>query len=421
MRALAKRRPPRRARSTAAALGATLGLSTACGSDEGPAVEAVAIRDSAGVRIVTSSRPAWTESTAWRLSGAPAVSIGVMDGAAEEQLFRVTDAAVLSDGRILVGNSGTSELRVFDPTGEFSHSLGGDGEGPGEFRMIRQVDVTPGDSVFAWDLRLRRLSVFTPDDFVRTMQLTPPAESTFPSFAGTIGASELLVQVPAVVPEEDLVDLAIRGSSSLYMRYTTAGEPVDTLGVFRGSRSMLRFHEDGLSLSVLGVPYEPATRIASGGGTVVEGDGATFEVRRYDGTGRLRQILRRPVDRRPVTPELMDAHFEDGYGAAEPPEYRRGIREAYDAMPVEGNVAAFDQLVLSRDGTVWVREYAIPGAETHAWSVFDPEGVWLGDVSVPAGLTVYDVGADYVLGKEVDDLDIERVVLYRIEGPGAGP
>ena len=51
---------------------------------------------------------------------------------------------------------------------------GGDGEGPGEFRSLASVEVGPGDSIYVFDDRLQRLTVFLPDgSLVRVTRLTP--------------------------------------------------------------------------------------------------------------------------------------------------------------------------------------------------------------------------------------------------------
>ena len=46
--------------------------------------------------------------------------------------------------------------------------------------------------------------------------------------------------------------------------------------------------------------------------------------------------------------------------------------------------------------------------------MFDPDGNLLGSVEVPYGLTVLDIGDDYVLGSALDELQLERIELYRL-------
>ena len=40
------------------------------------------------------------------------------------------------------------------------------------------------------------------------------------------------------------------------------------------------------------------------------------------------------------------------------------------------------------------------------WTVFNPEGHILGFVETPAGLDIYEIGEDYILGLATDDLGV---------------
>jgi len=48
------------------------------------------------------------------------------------------------------------------------------------------------------------------------------------------------------------------------------------------------------------------------------------------------------------------------------------------------------------------------------WSVFAPDGVWLGRVTLPSGLEVYEIGSDYILGRSMDEMDVERILVYEL-------
>ena len=71
-------------------------------------------------------------------------------------------------------------------------------------------------------------------------------------------------------------------------------------------------------------------------------------------------------------------------------------------------------------GNVWVQDYRSMLSVTpvdRVWSVFDSEGAFLGEVVVPAGLTVHDIGETHLTGKWTDDLGIEYVHVYEIQKP----
>lgn len=104
--------------TSAASLLAFVGIGCVGGDAELP----VAItRDSAGVEIVESIRPAWDETRAWRISAEPVVQIGVEAGAEEYQFANVRSALRLDNSTIVVMNGGSAELRYYDDSGRYSN------------------------------------------------------------------------------------------------------------------------------------------------------------------------------------------------------------------------------------------------------------------------------------------------------------
>jgi hypothetical protein len=71
--------------------------------------------------------------------------------------------------------------------------------------------------------------------------------------------------------------------------------------------------------------------------------------------------------------------------------------------------------MLDSEGNLWVQLYPLPtSSQRNEWSVFDPSGAWLGDVTVPSDLTMFEIGSDYILGIRRDELGVERMVLFSI-------
>ena len=67
------------------------------------------------------------------------------------------------DGDLYVLDAQASEIRRFDPTGQWVRSYGRRGEGPGEFGSPSSIAVRSDGAVFARDSRNARLQGFTPD------------------------------------------------------------------------------------------------------------------------------------------------------------------------------------------------------------------------------------------------------------------
>ena len=70
--------------------------------------------------------------------------------------------AVDSRGRIFVGDQQASQIYAFTSGGELIESIGSEGKGPGEFSLLTDVKTGPGDTLYAFDLRSKRISAFDP-------------------------------------------------------------------------------------------------------------------------------------------------------------------------------------------------------------------------------------------------------------------
>ena len=102
------------------------------------------VRDSAGILITENARPADGSRLGWRIGPEPTVTIGAVEGE-DPYLFQwVRSAFRISDGRIVVANGGTEEIRVFTATGTHLLSWGGRGQGPGDFGSLSMAGPWPG-------------------------------------------------------------------------------------------------------------------------------------------------------------------------------------------------------------------------------------------------------------------------------------
>ena len=118
-------------------------------ADAGPAP--IVIRDSLGIRIVENDLTCLIETCA--VSAQPRVTIGVAEGEEAYELYRVFGAARLSDGRIVLVNQGTQQIRFYDREGRFLSAAGRAGGGPGEFRNAFHLWILPGDTIAAGNYR----------------------------------------------------------------------------------------------------------------------------------------------------------------------------------------------------------------------------------------------------------------------------
>ena len=73
-------------------------------------------------------------------------------------------------------------------------------------------------------------------------------------------------------------------------------------------------------------------------------------------------------------------------------------------------------------GDIWVRNYQwFDLGSGKGWTVFDPEGRYLGEVTTPSILEIHQIGNDFVLGRMADRSGREAVYIFPLVKPGITP
>lgn len=388
---------------------------SACGSESpGPGVT---VRDSAGVTVVENPAMKPDADAPWTLGTGPSVSIGVLDGAEAYQLFRVADAVRLEDGRIVVVNGGSAEVRVYDGGGTFLERWGGKGEGPGEFMAPTRIARWSGDSLAVWDRRLRRLTVFAADGTLGRSWVLPAAgDMESPLFADVLDDGSLVVTAADFSggpPEDGLQRPPVTVGVT-----TPDGTLEASLGTHPGRESVIRMSPGAISIYRL--PFARDLTVAAVGSRVLIASTDRTELTLWNTDGTVSRVVR--VDRAPRL--LTDAEFD---GALEleasrvPEEARPGLRTTWRELPRSDTLPAFHDVVVSREGDLWVEPYRLPQTRGPVpWLVLDPDGRALGHVSLPDGFEVYEIGRDYVLGKARDEMEVEQVQVWPLRKGGPG-
>jgi hypothetical protein len=397
----------------------TAAAAAGCSAGEGGA--AFTQRDSAGVTIVENLRAAWSPEQAWRLSDEPALDIGALDGAEEYQLFRTGGALKLDDGRIVVANGGTGELRYYDQSGRYLHSAGRKGSGPGEFEGIGLLSRYPGDSLLVYDFWQSRASVLDLDGgFGRVFTLQAPGDlgrlrpSAVFSDGSVLGSTSLLLS-PDLNDQSSRVDV-------LYMTFSETGEFRDSLARVPGPERYVRTRrgEGGVfGISITALLFARGPVWAVDGTSSYYGGSERYEIGYYSHEGSLQRIVRRPLQPVPVTDADIQMAIEEELQSYPNDESRRSARQAFAEMEIPETMPAFTDFVVDAERNLWVREYRQPGEEGERWTVYDVEGRMLGTLSAPEQFRITDIGPDYVLGIWTDDIDVEHVQLYPLQKPEA--
>lgn len=404
-------------------------LAPACSTGEGDGgAELQVVRDTVGDTVVvrTVSGSAWGEDA--RLE--PEVSIGTLEGDAEYLFGQIRSLAVGADGTFYVVDGQVPDLRMYDADGTYLGTPGRPGEGPGELkRPDGGLQVLSDGRVVVRDPGNARLQVYSAEG---------QALTTWPIRGGFNSSSPLPVDREDNVYPMILLDAEadVRDWRTGLVRVGPDGTPGDTLAVpdagFEAPAIEARVESgDNVSVSRNSVPFSPTEVWAfHPDGYFVHGitDAYGFTLLRPGSPLRIERTAE-PV---PVTP---------GERAEEEERATRNMRSMkpdwrWNGPPIPDHKPAYRRLMTGRDGRVWVM-VSLPGErvddpdydpkdpdsvadewrEPTAFDVFEDDGTFLGRVHAPDDLATYPTpvfDGDHVWGVTRDELDVQRVVRFRI-------
>ena len=370
------------------------------------------VRDSAGVEIVENGATgAWTPAAAWTVADTPSLSIGGDDSDSTTIFARVRRVTRLGDGRIVVANAGTSQLRFYDSTGRFLTAVGRPGKGPGEFNWLGPALRTDGDSLILWDPNNGRLSVFdSSGQLVRAVPLRSGQGVSFPDPFGRASDGALIGRVG----ERTSSVGAIRGSA-FFVSYGPDLVPIDTIATRPSDERFVQ--PCGQGMCGYDPPFSRSTVMAFARDRLYVGSGDRYEIAVIGMDGREIRSIRALVANRTVTRADAARQRDEFLALARNEERRQELERVYSVMTMPETMPAYNDLRVDRVGNLWVEDYRATDEEVPQWTVFDSTGHLLGAVDTPRSLRIDDIGDDYLLGVFRDSLDVEHVRMHRITKP----
>ena len=371
------------------------------------------VRDSAGVIIVESARSS-ADDSGWKLSDEPVLQLGVVDGDSTQLFSDIGSVACLSDGRIVVTDGDSRDVRYFSADGHHLVSVGRRGQGPEEYRGDPgRLFVLPGDSLSVED-RLDRLVYDSEGRFVERItgraDLVQGLTGTSSGVGGTwLGDGTLMILSPDPLPTPLTPAGPARQAESV-IRISPDHTTADT--VLRVAGNAYEVTPDGDLWSPV---FYAATRVSrsSRGTPYVITDGSTAEVHRFGTDGR-HEILRWQDQPQPITPQDVE-HWISSFVSRSPNQEQR-FRASFAAVQVPAGKPVVGWVVAGTDGAILLAS-GRPGDPAFGplrWTVIDSDGAFLGRIDIPEGFVPLDFGPDYVLGEWRDELDVPHVRMYQL-------
>ena len=386
-------------------------LFVACDAD-GPSTPEATVRDSAGIVIVESQRQGARQAT-WEVASEPHWVVGELEGADAYLFNRVAGAMEVGGGQVVVANGGTNELRFYDEQGQWTQTLGGEGQGPGEFEYLRALERCHPGGFVAFDLNWQKNAYLMDGTFVEKAVLRAPSGVTPYSLACDDRGYFLILGWGRALSSDGPL-LGFYQAHDRLVLSDDQGEVRAELG------ERLVSERIGTSSGSRPHPAGRATRLAIHDGRLFVGSGETFEVEIWRLDGTLERLVRGPRLTLEVTDSLKQRYMDTQLAQSADEQRRAALRSSIAEWEWPASVPAFTDLRVDETGVVWVKRFKIDPEEAEAWSLLDEERGYLGDVRLPRGQELLSIGSEYLLVLMKDEIDVERVgklTLHRGDDP----
>jgi hypothetical protein len=258
------------------------------------------------------------------------------------------------------------------------------------------------------------ISVFDPDGrLARRASVTLPAEAVAGSFryVGRFTDGSLLYRID--LPDDP--DATGTGRRKIrLLRYGPDGRLIAPYGDFE--EQALLFADRGAWV------FGPTAVHALADSTIWYGTAERFDLREITSDGRTRRIFRLDKPPAPVMSTDRVAYVSAAGRQVEGTGLAGRMDTTLQASVFADSFPAYDRILVDDEGNVWARNYQwFDIGSGYAWSVFDPDGRYLGVVRVPSLLEIFQIGSDFVLGHMADNRGREAVYVYALDKPSAVP
>lgn len=365
-----------------------------------------------GIERVTSPGPtSWEGTNGWQLELVHEVT--GPEGTPGE-LIDPRSLALDDAGRAFVVDQKPAVIKVYGADGQFIRTIGGEGAGPGEFR-VGFLAVHQG-LVVLQDPQTTRTTVWdTTGTMVRNWV------STCCYWSNIQVDRQGLVYIPSMLPRA-ADDRASRGTP--YVRWTLEGVVHDTVWVPTGSGDTKQWTvtvgEGGRNQMMMSTSVPLSPILVSGfnpaGGFLV-GWSEGYQIAGMPNSTDTSTVFGRAWTPAPVTAERKQAEVERMIAQVGTEYGEENLRRTFKVEDIPATAPAFVAFHVDGNGNRWIR--LDPGLDTTRtrFDLFTAAGVLLGEVSVAPALPLYGAMAfgrdELVVARENAD-GVPVLARYRV-------
>lgn len=326
----------------------------------------------------------------------------------------------LSEERIAVADINDRVIRILDGDGTEIMKLGRRGHGPGEFEILSGLWGSSGDTLVAYDSRLRRIQIgHYRTGFTDAWSSTVVDDSS--SLVHPVGVLQ-----GGVIVLESLHTLGPANPPRVERRPQRlnlfhAGAPIRVISGFRGTEAY-----EGSRYVIGLVVLVPHMLYATTGDEIFSLNTADDMIAVHGADGEFRRKIAIPIKPRPVTEADIRADRErrmngarQYIGSGLPHEFVQGQLDKVSVIPSADTIPSAADLWVDEMGRLWIRLFAPEDEEAsqgQRWIVLQGDGAPLGQFRLPSTLSVARPSNGSIWTWGQDSIGIPYIQKWRVEG-----
>ncbi len=315
--------------------------------------------------------------------------------------YDLVTLAVDSEENIFVLDRGNFRIQRFDKNGSYLQTIGGRGQGPGEFEDPMSIHVDLKDNIYLCDVRRRNLHVFEKDGkFKETIRLTRSL------FFG-LGISEkgnILAQTFFYSQEESTEDVVLMD---------TKGKVIKRIVSYPSETPPM------IKKRILGNPYSHRLHFYPAlDGSGVYGHSSEYKLYVLNTSGEARFRIEKEEKAEPVTQKDKDRRIDNYLERQEKSGTKvkltwNEVKKAYIFPEFK---PFFSGIVLDNEGRIYVERFKLynPEDRSRVYDLFSEEGYYIYRVKMPLPPSIIRNGYMYRIERDQETGYI-KVIRYKIK------
>jgi len=311
---------------------------------------------------------------------------------------RISGVASDDKGNVYIADRTAARIHQYSRGGEYLRSIGGKGEGPGEFQSL-VAPVVRDDMIHAIDFTQRRVSSFSLDDysFISSASLEGGGFGSPQEVRPLSGDRYLVVNVIIDGDGESFREL-----STLFLMDKDGEVIAEDLLEIEPSEMLLL---PGENIGVIDPPYARRTIIhLTPDEEMVVLYTERVHISFYDLEGRYIRSYYHPFNNLALNRDELINRYENDI-----------LRSAYRRADMPDRMPAISSMHTDSEDRIWLGFVQPTGEELRNYWVLDSDGTKLAEFGWPSEIQIQFIKNGYLFSVEANESGAQEVVQYRFE------